>query len=166
VFVKARTGSGKTLAYVLPILNKCYHAAASATSSKPRQVLILLPTKELCKQVEDVVTSYSGNVVSVKTFFPRERGSSAEDDESLDSVILITTTKALLSLGSRLKQVVENVETIVFDEADKIFQEDGQGFTVPKLRLHSSSLLILRSHSYARPVYPLWISGHDDECYA
>jgi len=44
---QARTGSGKTLAYLLPIIEKM--------SFKFNEVLILLPTRELAKQVEEVL---------------------------------------------------------------------------------------------------------------
>lgn len=45
---QARTGTGKTLAYVLPALHR---VLTGANSSAGWQVLILVPTRELCGQV-------------------------------------------------------------------------------------------------------------------
>lgn len=61
VLARARTGSGKTLAYLLPALH-CLLAAgpaeqtqrdatATAVAQGSFQVLVLVPTRELCEQV-------------------------------------------------------------------------------------------------------------------
>jgi superfamily II DNA/RNA helicase len=48
VVARARTGSGKTLAYLLPALQRI---VTSSSSRQPWQVLVLVPTRELCDQV-------------------------------------------------------------------------------------------------------------------
>lgn len=48
IVARARTGSGKTLAYLLPALQRI---VASSNSRQPWQVLVLVPTRELCDQV-------------------------------------------------------------------------------------------------------------------
>jgi ATP-dependent RNA helicase DDX56/DBP9 len=48
IVARARTGSGKTLAYLLPAL----HRIVTAPDTKARfQVLVLVPSRELCQQV-------------------------------------------------------------------------------------------------------------------
>src|SRR5471032_2296767 len=45
----AQTGTGKTAAFLLPILHKLLHLPRGVT-----QALIVTPTRELAKQIEDV----------------------------------------------------------------------------------------------------------------
>jgi len=56
------TGSGKTMAYVVPVVAFClwctFNVGVVPEEPKPRQapsVLIITPTRELCRQVEQVV---------------------------------------------------------------------------------------------------------------
>lgn len=46
---QARTGTGKTLAYVLPALHRI---VAGSNGSAGWQALVLVPTRELCEQVQ------------------------------------------------------------------------------------------------------------------
>lgn len=48
IVARARTGSGKTLAYLLPALQRI---VTGKNSRQPWQVLVLVPTRELCDQV-------------------------------------------------------------------------------------------------------------------
>jgi ATP-dependent RNA helicase DDX56/DBP9 len=48
IVARARTGSGKTLAYLLPALQRI---VSSSNSRQPWQVIVLVPTRELCDQV-------------------------------------------------------------------------------------------------------------------
>lgn len=54
VVARARTGSGKTMAYVLPALHKVLTSGAGAAGW---QVLVLVPTRELCEQVRAPLTN-------------------------------------------------------------------------------------------------------------
>ena len=54
VLGRGRTGSGKTLAFVLPVLARLSGSARSASSRQPR-ALILVPTRELARQILDVI---------------------------------------------------------------------------------------------------------------
>ena len=49
----AETGSGKTLAYLLPLLSRCH-------ASKPSQVLVVVPSRELAVQIGAVVERFGG----------------------------------------------------------------------------------------------------------
>lgn len=44
---RSKTGSGKTVAYLLPLLERM----RLEKMTKPHSVVILVPTRELCKQV-------------------------------------------------------------------------------------------------------------------
>ena len=53
VLVRARTGMGKTHAFSVPILHKILMAKdADPDAEKNVSAIILVPTKELCKQIE------------------------------------------------------------------------------------------------------------------
>ncbi|CAM8987616.1 unnamed protein product [Rhodiola kirilowii] len=63
---RARTGQGKTLAFVLPILESLINGPAKSERKtgygKAPSVLILLPTRELAKQVHSDIEYYGGAV--------------------------------------------------------------------------------------------------------
>ena len=53
VWVSAQTGSGKTAAFVLPLLNRL--ASESRRPGREIRALVLVPTRELARQVSDVL---------------------------------------------------------------------------------------------------------------
>ena len=56
ILVKARTGSGKTVAFAVPLLQKVLALREANPETKDFvKCLILVPTKELCKQAERVL---------------------------------------------------------------------------------------------------------------
>ncbi|CAH2043891.1 unnamed protein product [Thlaspi arvense] len=63
---RARTGQGKTLAFVLPILESLINGPAKSKRKngygRPPSVLVLLPTRELAKQVYADFETYGGAV--------------------------------------------------------------------------------------------------------
>ncbi|KAL1203859.1 DEAD-box ATP-dependent RNA helicase 7 [Cardamine amara subsp. amara] len=63
---RARTGQGKTLAFVLPILESLINGPAKSKRKngygRPPSVLVLLPTRELAKQVSADFEAYGGSL--------------------------------------------------------------------------------------------------------
>lgn len=57
IVARARTGSGKTLAYLLPALQKIITGGDGRSGW---QVLVLVPTRELCEQVGFSALTASG----------------------------------------------------------------------------------------------------------
>jgi ATP-dependent RNA helicase DDX51/DBP6 len=58
----APTGSGKTLAFVLPLLTSLYNESISGTGARGRRrlrALVVLPVRDLAKQVYDVFVRYA-----------------------------------------------------------------------------------------------------------
>ena len=130
VLVKARTGSGKTLVYVLPILNQFFQKSSSrATGDRTTTVLVLLPTSELCQQVNSVFETYSDNIVRTSVFTAKGRHAGTVDRSIFNCDILITTPKSLLSIELLLTDILKNVKTVVFDEADSLVAGEGRGFS-------------------------------------
>ncbi len=122
----ANTGSGKTATFALPILQQL-HAEKSLNrkNSKGNYVagLILVPTRELAKQVADSITSYAahfnGEIKTVAVF-----GGVSANTQMLalrgGTDILVATPGRLLDLISTNAIKLERVKTLVLDEADRM----------------------------------------------
>ena len=127
LMVSASTGSGKTAAFILPALQR---VLASRSDEKSRErgriygprVLVLAPTRELAMQVAKAATTYGRWVPGLRVAtvvggvpYPAQiaalRG-------SLD--ILISTPGRLLDHIQTGKCVLENVDMLVLDEADRM----------------------------------------------
>lgn len=116
----ARTGSGKTASFVLPILQ----AQQANFLSKNRHVstLILVPTRELAMQVEEVVYSFSKNLpMNVKSLAVYGGVSINPQMIALQNVsILVATPGRLLELVEKNAVHLSSINTLVVDEADKM----------------------------------------------
>jgi ATP-dependent RNA helicase RhlE len=129
----ANTGSGKTATFALPLLQKIQTKQLSNTdkSTKGNYVtgLILVPTRELAKQVADSIKSYAvhlnGAIKAVAVF-----GGVSANTQMLalrgGSDILVATPGRLLDLISSNAIKLDKVNTLVLDEADRMLS---LGFT-------------------------------------
>lgn len=113
---QAQTGTGKTIAFSLPILQK-------VDAQNPTvQALVLAPTRELCIQIQKQVfklTKHLKGVFSVAVY----GGESMDRQISLLSKptqIVIATPGRLLDLLGRDALHLDNLETLVVDEADEM----------------------------------------------
>ncbi|MFA0568443.1 DEAD/DEAH box helicase [Vibrio gallaecicus] len=132
----ANTGSGKTAAFALPLLQELYtnkregvHSGSKHGKGNFVSNLILVPTRELAKQVADSVKSYATHFngaiktvcvfggVSVNTQMLALRGGAD---------ILVATPGRLLDLISSNAVKLDKVNTLVLDEADRMLS---LGFT-------------------------------------
>ena len=114
----AQTGTGKTAAFVLPMISLSEKGRARARM--PR-TLILEPTRELAAQVEENFMKYSINhKLNVALLIG---GVSFEDQmRKLDrgADVLIATPGRLLDLFERGRILMNGVEILVIDEADRM----------------------------------------------
>lgn len=131
----ANTGSGKTATFALPLL---HHLSETKNKNKTKPPtdkgnyvagLILVPTRELAKQVADSIKSYAAHLngeiktvavfggVSVNTQMLALRGGTD---------ILVATPGRLLDLISSNAIKLDKVQTLVLDEADRMLS---LGFT-------------------------------------
>lgn len=133
LLVRARTGSGKTLAYCLPILHNILSKEENDDGDGFVKAVILVPTRELCTQVTNTLTSliyYCDEVVSVATLFSGKNSSetSLVQQEAMlrdRPDVLVSTPAGLLAHikrdGSLLKTTLkESVDSLVVDEADLV----------------------------------------------
>lgn len=116
----APTGSGKTAAYVLPILAKVQ--AKSTLKNRHARVLVLVPTRELAMQVQEVFRQFSPGVSKTVKILAVYGGVSINPQMMAlnDVSILIATPGRLLELIEQHAVHLSKIETLVLDEADKM----------------------------------------------
>ena len=128
LMVAAATGSGKTASFIVPALQRVLAARADTANRRdtgtvygPR-ILVLTPTRELAMQIAKAATTYGRHVPGLRVAtvvggvpYPAQlkalRG-------PLD--ILISTPGRLLDHLQTGKAVLEHVEMLVLDEADRM----------------------------------------------
>ena len=128
LMVSSSTGSGKTASFILPALQRILTARADTTQQRDRntvygpRILVLTPTRELAMQVAKAATTYGRHVQGLRVAtvvggvpYPAQikalRG-------PLD--ILISTPGRLLDHLQTGKAVLDHVELLVLDEADRM----------------------------------------------
>jgi ATP-dependent RNA helicase DDX56/DBP9 len=128
LLVRARTGSGKTLAYCLPLLQKILQGGLSDSV----RALVLVPTRELCTQVNNTMQSliyYCDEAVSVAVLSSGRSGREKDKQElarqeamlrDRPDVIVATPAGVLKHIRSGVLNLKASVETLVVDEADLV----------------------------------------------
>ncbi|RWG84794.1 MAG: DEAD/DEAH box helicase [Mesorhizobium sp.] len=114
----AQTGTGKTASFVLPMLTRLEKGRARARM--PR-TLILEPTRELAAQVEENFVKYGKNhKLNIALLIGGV--SFEEQDKKLErgADVLIATPGRLLDHRERGKLLLNGVEILVIDEADRM----------------------------------------------
>ncbi len=116
VIALAQTGTGKTAAFGIPLLQKL------DLESKETQALILSPTRELCLQIADDIRDFSKYMEGVNVV-PVYGGASIEQQIRAlkhGAQIIVATPGRLIDLVNRGKAKIENINSVVLDEADEM----------------------------------------------
>ena len=118
IFGIAQTGTGKTASYCLPIIDKLNQSRAR--TRLPR-ALILAPTRELAMQIRESMETY-GRYVQLKLSVIIGGESAIEQERTLSKGVdvVIATPGRLLDTLSRGKVMLNAVEVLVIDEADRM----------------------------------------------
>ena len=106
------TGTGKTLAYLLPIIEKL------DAKSNEIQVLILVPSRELALQIEQVIREM-GSGYKTNAVYGGRAGYQDKMDLKHNPTILIGTPGRIADLLRRNIFSTEFIHTLVLDEFDK-----------------------------------------------
>jgi len=116
----APTGSGKTAAYVLPVLMNL--KGRTKTKNRHINVLVLVPTRELAIQVEEVFRLFGKALPFPFKSFAVYGGASINPQmKSLSNVnVLVATPGRLLELSASNAVHFSEMSTLVLDEADKM----------------------------------------------
>lgn len=123
LIVKEKTGSGKTIAYSLPVLERLRKEGRLGDSNGPRpKVVILVPTRELCLQVNDEINQlqhHSGEFKTVALYGGVQIGAQI-NDLARGADIAVATPGRLADLIERGAINLSNVETLILDETDEM----------------------------------------------
>jgi len=113
----AQTGTGKTAAFVLPILNKLIHGERNHT-----RALIVTPTRELAEQIHENIRALAlGTKLRSATIYGGV-GTAPQIKALQDGVeILVACPGRLLDLAEQGFVKLFDVEILVLDEADRMF---------------------------------------------
>ncbi|MEI9952742.1 MAG: DEAD/DEAH box helicase [Pseudomonadota bacterium] len=125
VWASAQTGSGKTAAFLLPLLQRL--GAARRESSGVR-ALVLVPTRELALQIEDAGQRLQRYLPASLEIRVAVGGVSINPQMMAlrgGADLLVATPGRLLDLALRNAVRLSSLETLVLDEADRMFS---QGF--------------------------------------
>jgi len=115
VMIQARTGSGKTGAFLLPMLERLN------PNKKTCQALILVPTRELARQVEkeaEIICRESG-LKTVAVYGGVGYGPQIKAFEQGAQIVVGTPGRVLDHLLKRSFSL-KNLEMLIFDEADRM----------------------------------------------
>jgi superfamily II DNA/RNA helicase len=114
----AQTGTGKTAAFTLPMLSALEKGRARARM--PR-TLILEPTRELAAQVEEAFGKYGVNhKLNLALLIGGVSFSEQEAKITRGADVLIATPGRLLDFADRGKILLNGIEILVIDEADRM----------------------------------------------
>ncbi len=113
----AQTGTGKTAVFVLPILHKLLEGPRNVS-----RALIVTPTRELAEQIKEVVNLLSAGTRLRSATIYGGVGPASQIGALRDGVeILIACPGRLLDLMSQNHARLNNIEILVLDEADRMF---------------------------------------------
>ncbi|MBC7957092.1 MAG: DEAD/DEAH box helicase, partial [Cytophagales bacterium] len=128
LMVSASTGSGKTAAFVLPGLQRILAARGDNTKRREKGVvygprmLVLTPTRELAMQVDKAATVYGRHVQGLRVTTVVGGVPYGAQLKALRGPldILIATPGRLMDHMQSGKAILENVDLLVLDEADRM----------------------------------------------
>lgn len=112
IILLSPTGTGKTLAFLLPIL------ATLESEIIQTQVLILVPSRELAIQIEQVIREM-GSGYKVNAVYGGRSGAKDKMDLKHPPTILVGTPGRVADHLRRQAITTESIKTLVFDEFDK-----------------------------------------------
>ncbi|MDP2435713.1 MAG: DEAD/DEAH box helicase [archaeon] len=131
ILARAQTGSGKTLAYALPILHKILGVVSRSGhhSAVGVQAIVLVPTRDLCPQVQRVFSELAQYCSRLLTVYALSGAASALEEQR---VRLAETPTVVVATPGRLAQhlkaghlpeaqeLARTLHSVVVDEADLV----------------------------------------------
>jgi ATP-dependent RNA helicase DDX19/DBP5 len=115
---QSQSGTGKTAAFVLTMLSRI------AYERDVVQAICLAPTRELARQIVDVVKEM-GKFTPVKVFLAVKE--QIKKGESVNAHIVVGTPGTVMDLLKRRQLDARHVNVFVLDEADNMLDLQGMG---------------------------------------
>jgi len=113
IMAQAKTGSGKTLAFVIPIIEQL--------TFKNNEALIIVPTRELAKQINQVIIDLGNKRVKSTTIYGGVSINNQIRILEKGVHIIIGTPGRLIDLYKRRKLKLDNINFVVLDEGDRLW---------------------------------------------
>jgi superfamily II DNA/RNA helicase len=119
---KAKTGSGKTLAFGIPVLQRLgRHSELSRPGAQRPRGLVLVPTRELARQVADVLLPLAEKAGLQLTPCYGGAGMDAQVQALAEGTdVIVATPGRLIDLRQRGDADLNHIEVLVIDEADRM----------------------------------------------
>ena len=115
VIAQAQTGSGKTLAFGLPLIEACDRGSSDV------QALVLTPTRELARQVAEVLLALSKNTPIKLSLLYGGRPYGPQDRELREQPqVVVGTPGRVLDHLKRRTLRLERVKFLILDEGDEM----------------------------------------------
>ncbi|GAB5562382.1 MAG: DEAD/DEAH box helicase [Synoicihabitans sp.] len=126
VWAQAQTGSGKTAAFALPLLQ--HLSEKSSPTERRTPTLVLVPTRELATQVSASFEHYGKHLFAPPAKIVTASGGVSINPQMMalrgGADVVVATPGRLLDLVDNNALRLDAVETLVLDEADKLFELD------------------------------------------
>ena len=121
ILAGAQTGTGKTAGFTLPMLQRLQQADAGQRRPRRVRALVLVPTRELAAQVAESVANYGRHLTYRSTVIYGGVSINPQISAFRHGVdIVIATPGRLLDHLQRGTVRLDEVETLVLDEADRM----------------------------------------------
>ena len=121
--IKSETGSGKTLTYLLPIVTRLGEHKTRVQRSQGTRAVILLPTRELCVQIyevlEQVLKAYYWIIPGILVGGDKRKAEKARLRKGV-SILAATPGRLIDHLKNTESFKVTSLEYLVLDEADRL----------------------------------------------
>lgn len=119
LMVVAPTGSGKTLAFLIPLILRVRKQKTECPDVKGVRALVLSPTKELSMQTGRVLMPLLPGLKIRCSVLSKATAAGCDFNNKVD--ILLANPLRLESMAREGKIDLSTVETLILDEADKLF---------------------------------------------
>jgi len=113
IMAQSKTGTGKTLAFVVPIIEKL--------TFKDVEALIIVPTRELAKQVNQVIEDLGDNRVKSMTIYGGVSINNQIKKLEQGIHVVVGTPGRLIDLWKRRNLRFNNIRFVVLDEGDRLW---------------------------------------------
>lgn len=130
IIFQSETGTGKTFAFALPLISNILNSPSDSDHVK---IMIVSPTFELSSQIKQAIQSLTNLKTALfigGTPLKRQIETLKEKPQ-----IVIGTTVRLSELILLKKLKVHNLQTVVFDEADRLLKKEAKNETEKLLSL-------------------------------
>ncbi|WP_408095539.1 DEAD/DEAH box helicase [Peredibacter sp. HCB2-198] len=117
IFGVAQTGTGKTASFCLPLIENLLNSEITKVPS----VLILVPTRELCMQIEENIQAFAkGSPLKSTAIYGGVKHIYQAEDINQGVNFIVATPGRLLDLLKKELIKLTGIEVLVLDEADRM----------------------------------------------